>query len=216
MGAVIGDVLPLAVGVAVSPIPIIGAILMLLGRHARTTSVGFAIGWLAGIVTATVVFVLIGGSAGGGSTLTGWIKLALGVLLLLEGAREWRARGGDVSTPKWMAAIDDMKPPTAFGLGFALAAINPKNLMMCIGAGVTIGAAGLTSGSVAVAVAVFAVLAGCTVIVPVVAYQVAAQALRAPLDRLKEWLQANNTAVMATLFLVIGVVLIGKGISVLA
>ena len=57
---------------------------------------------------------------------------------------------------------------------------------------------------------------GRTVIVPVVAYQVAAQALRAPLDRLKEWLQANNTAVMATLFLVIGVVLIGKGISVLA
>ncbi|AFA75664.1 hypothetical protein GPOL_c46640 [Gordonia polyisoprenivorans VH2] len=46
-------------------------------------------------------------------------------------------------------------------------------------------------------------------------YQVAAQALRAPLARLEEWLQAN-TAVMATLFLVIGVVLIGKGISVLA
>lgn len=34
-----------------------------------------------------------------------------------------------------------------------------------------------------------------------------------PLDVLRAWLQANNATVMATLILVIGVVLIGKGIS---
>nr|WP_202422721.1 GAP family protein [Gordonia sp. SID5947] len=212
-----GDLLPLAVGVAISPIPIIGAILMLLGKHARTTSIGFAIGWLGGIVIATTIFVLVGGAFGDSdSTVGAWIKLVLGVLLLAEGIREWRARGGEHSTPKWMAAIDEMKPLTALGLGFALAAINPKNLMMCIAAGVTIGAAALSAGSNIVLVIVFALLAATTVVIPVVAYQIAAQRLRDPLDRLKVWLEANNKTVMATLILVIGIVLIGKGISGLA
>ncbi|MFW0787758.1 GAP family protein [Gordonia sp. CPCC 206044] len=217
MGAVIGDLLPFAVGVAISPIPIIGAILMLLGKRARTTSIGFAIGWLAGIVIATTIFVFLGGAFGDStSTATAWIKLALGVALLAEGIREWRVRGVDHGTPKWMTAIDDMKPVTALGLGFALAAINPKNLMMCIGAGVTVGGAALSVGSDVVAVAVFSILAATTVVIPVVAYQVAADRLRGPLDRLKAWLEANNKSVMATLILVIAVVLIGKGISGLA
>jgi hypothetical protein len=46
MGAVVGDPLPLAVGVAVSPVPIIAVILMLLAPRASGTSAGFGLGWL--------------------------------------------------------------------------------------------------------------------------------------------------------------------------
>ena len=49
-GAVLGDVLPLAVAVLISPIPIIAAILMLLSPNAGATSVGFMLGWLGGIL----------------------------------------------------------------------------------------------------------------------------------------------------------------------
>ena len=133
MGSVIGDLLPLAVGVAVSPVPIIAAILMLLGKRARTTSIGFAAGWLVGIVVATTVFVLLSGlldSDDGPSTTSSWIKLVIGVALLAVGVRQWRGRGRHHDTPKWMSAIDEMKTGTALALGFALAAINPKNLLM--------------------------------------------------------------------------------------
>ncbi|MET4166064.1 MULTISPECIES: GAP family protein [Gordonia] len=216
MGSVIGDLLPLAVGVAVSPIPIIAAILMLLGRHARTTSIGFAIGWLAGIVVAVTIFVVLGSavdSGGESSTTSGWIKMGLGVLLLVVGVRQWRSRNAESATPKWMAAIDEMKPPAAMGIGFALAAINPKNLVLCAAAGVTIGTGGLSTSDDVAVVAVFAVLAATSVVVPVVAYQVAAQRLRTPLDSVKVWLQENNATVMAVLILVIGVALIGKGVG---
>ena len=37
--------------------------------------------------------------------------------------------------------------------------------------------------------------------------------MRHPLDELKGWLQTNNAAVMAVLLLVMGVVVIGKGVS---
>ncbi|MGU3584629.1 GAP family protein [Rhodococcus sp. C26F] len=217
MGTVIGDLLPLAIGVAVSPIPIIAAILMLLSKRAKATSVGFAAGWVLGIIVATVIFVLLSGlidsSDDGPSAATSWVKIVLGVLLLGLGMRQWRTRDDPHSTPKWMTAIDEMTPGRGFGLGFALAAVNPKNLLMCVAAGVTIGSAALSVGASAVAVAVFSIIAATTVVVPVVGYLLAADRLRHPLDELKGWLQANNTAVMAVLVLVIGVVLIGKGLG---
>ncbi|MDJ0395134.1 GAP family protein [Rhodococcus sp. G-MC3] len=217
MGTVLGDLLPLAIGVAVSPIPIIAAILMLLGKHAGSTSIGFAAGWIGGIIIATTIFVLVGSAATGSddepSATSSWIKLAIGVLLLLVGIRQWRTRGAEHATPKWMTAIDGMTAGKALGVGFALAAINPKNLLMCIAAGVTIGGGAVDSGQTIVAVAVFVILGSSTVALPVIAYQVAAQRLSAPLASLKEWLETNNAAVMSVLILVISVVLIGKGMG---
>jgi len=213
MGAVIGDLLPLAVGLAISPIPSIAAILMLLGRRARTTGLGFAAGWVVGVLAATTLFTVLGSSSGSSGTTAGWVKLGLGVLLLVEGVREWRVRSGPQSTPKWMAAIDEMTPLTGAGIGFALAAINPKNLMLCIAAGMQIGTAAMSTGGTAVTIVVFGALASSTVAVPVVAYQLAEQRLRDPLAQLKAWLDDNNKTVMAVLILVIGVVLIGKGIG---
>jgi hypothetical protein len=59
MNGVIGEILPLALGVAISPVPIIAAILMLLSPKAKGTSVGFLGGWVLGIVVAVVPFTLL-------------------------------------------------------------------------------------------------------------------------------------------------------------
>ncbi len=114
-----------------------------------------------------------------------------------------------------MKTLDHMTVAKSAGLGFALAAINPKNLIMCAAAGVAIGGADPESGSTAVSIAVFAVLAASTVVLPVLGYLLAAERLRGPLDELESWLRANNTAVMSVLVLVIGVTLIGKGVGAL-
>ena len=221
MGTVIGDLLPLAVGVAVSPIPIIAVILMMLAPRAGAASVGFALGWVAGIVVVVTITLLFASGADlsdddGPSTTASWIKLILGVLLLTVGVLQWRKRpapGESVPLPKWMAAIDHVTAAKAVGLGFLLSAVNPKNLLMCVSAGVTIAAGGLDDDEVVVAVAVFTVLAASTVLLPVVAFLVAEERMRHPLDELKGWLQTNNTAVMAVLILVIGVSLFGKGLG---
>ena len=91
MGQVIGDLLPLAVGVAISPIPIIAVILMLLAPKAGGTSAGFLVGWVVGIVVATTLFLLLAGtldlgSSGEPSAAASWVKLVLGALLLLLAA----------------------------------------------------------------------------------------------------------------------------------
>ncbi|MGG7465909.1 GAP family protein [Plantibacter sp. YIM 135347] len=221
MGQVIGEILPLALGVAISPIPIIAAILMLLSPRAKSLSLGFLLGWLLGIVVASVVFTLIGSlitvaDGDASQPIAGVVKIVLGALLLVLALGQWRKRpkeGETAALPKWMAAIDSMKPGAAFGLAFLLAAVNPKNLMMAAAAGVAIGTSSIAIGGEIVAVVVFVVIAVCSVAIPVIAYLVAADRMRAPLERLRVWLAANNATVMAILLLVIGVVTVGKGIG---
>jgi threonine/homoserine/homoserine lactone efflux protein len=223
VGEVIGDLLPLAVGVAISPIPIIAAILMLLSQRAAQTSTGFLFGWLLGIVAVTVIVIVLVGRAGNTSsgqpsTISSVIKIVLGALLLFLAAKQWAGRPKDGETgtmPKWMSAIDSFTFVKATGLGLVLSAVNPKNLIMCVGAGTTIGAAHLDGGQAAVTVAVFTVIAASTVAVPVVGYLAARQVMTGPLNSLRAWLTQNNATVMAVLLLVIGVVMIGKGIGAL-
>ncbi len=224
MGAVIGELLPLALGVAISPVPVIAVILMLLAPLAASTSLGFLIGWLTGIVLIVLVFLLLAGLTADGApdeppTAMSWIRLSIGLLLIVLAIRRWRNRprpGIDPELPGWMKAIDSITPVKAAGLGFLLSAINPKNLAMAIAAGIAIGGAGLPGAQQTVAVVVYVFIAASTVTVPVIAYGVAADRVRGQLDELRSWLEANNATVMAVLLLVIGFVVLGKGIGDLA
>lgn len=221
MGAVIGEILPLALGVAISPIPIIAAILMLLSPKARVTSVGFLLGWIVGIVLAVTVFTLLSSvlpdeDADTSAPIRGTIQLVLGALLILLAVRNWRARprpGQEPTLPAWMQAIDTFGFGKAFGLGFLLSALNPKNLLMGAGAGTAIGGGALSGGEPALVIAIYTVLAASTVLVPVVGYLLAADRLGGVLEAMRGWLQKENAVIMAVLLLVIGVSMIGKGIG---
>jgi hypothetical protein len=218
---VIGDLLPLALGVAISPVPIIAVILMLLAPRAKVASVAFGLGWLIGIsAVVTVVTLLVDpaddGDAGDPSTLSSVLKILLGAAAILLAVKQWRSRprGDDEpQLPGWMAAVDKMTGPRALAVGAALSALNPKNLTLCLAAGVTIGGGGLDGQDTVVALVVFVALAASTVVLPVVAFLVAHDRVQGPLDGLRTWLTANNATVMAVLLLVIGVALLGKGIG---
>ncbi|KAM9865199.1 hypothetical protein ACIFOC_01728 [Leucobacter aridicollis] len=220
MGPVIGDILPLALGIAISPLPIIATILMLLAPNARASSIGFMSGWLAGIVTAVIAFTLLSsalpeGGSGGGGPIAAVAKIIVGALLLLLAIRQWRGRpqaGSEPALPKWMSALDSMSPVRAGVLAFVLAAVNPKNLLLAVSAGLIIGA-GATPAIQVTGVSVFVVIAASTVVIPVVAFLVASKQLAGPLDRLRVWLVHNNSTIMAVLLLVMGVSVIGKGVA---
>jgi threonine/homoserine/homoserine lactone efflux protein len=221
MGDAIGDVLPLALGVAISPIPIIAVILVLFSRRARVNGPMFLLGWIIGLVgVGVVVIAVVGGDSSGDpadpSTFSSVVKLAAGVLLLLFGVKQWRERpapGTEASMPKWMTTIDAFTPVKAFGTGVVLAAANPKNLLLTVGAGATIAAAELSAGDAAVTLAVFVVLGSVTIAGPVLLALFGGEKVGHLLDGWKAWLGLHNAAVMAVLFVVFGVVLIGKAVG---
>ncbi|QDE34827.1 GAP family protein [Microbacterium foliorum] len=221
MNDVIGQLLPLAVGIAVSPIPVIASILMLMSPRARTTSLGFLLGWILGIAVVTALFTVASSMLperedDGGAPILGTIQLVLGVVLLLLAVRQWRGRPRDATTaslPNWMKSIDQMKFLPALGLGLLLAAVNPKNLLLGASAGVSLGSSGTSVEQTIVLVILFTIVAGSTVLAPVLAYLIAADALRVPLNRLREWLEAENAVIMTVLLLILGTVVLAKGIA---
>lgn len=221
MGEAIGATLGFAVGIAISPIPVAAVILMLFSGRARTNALAFGAGWVVGIAAvASIVVALpgVGTDTGEPSDATGWIKLVLGLLLLLVAVRQWRGRPtGDAEppVPGWMARIDDLRPGAAVGLGLALSAVNPKNLLLGAAAGASLAALDLPTGQAVGGIVVYTAVAAATVAVPVAAYLVAGARLDPTLAHTKEWLIANNSVVLAVLLVVFGVNLVGDALQIL-
>lgn len=221
MGEAIGQSLPLAAGVALSPIPIIAVVLMLTTPRARSNGPGFVVGWLVGLgVVGAIVLVLVGpggaGAEGQPASWVSWLKLVLGALLLLVAIRQFRGRphaGEDTPLPKWMGAIDRFTLVQALGGGAALAGANPKNLLLAVGGAVAIAGTGISGGQQAIAYMVFAIIGTLGVGVPVVIYFTMGKRSEQVLGRLKDWMGHNNTVIMAVLCGVIATKLIGDGIS---
>jgi hypothetical protein len=220
VGQGVGEVLTFAIGVAISPVPIIAVILMLFSQKARVNGPAFLAGWvLALAVISTVAYVIADESdastSSSASDTISWGKIVLGALFLLLAARQWRNRpapGVEPEMPKWMQGIDSFSPGKALGLGVLLAGVNPKNLILTLGAATGLAQLGLSTGDAVGSIVVFVVVASLTIAVPVVYYLVGGEKAKTALDSLKRWLGMHNAAVMTVLFLVFGVDLIAKGI----
>lgn len=221
MGDAIGQLLPFAVGVAVSPMPIVAVVLMLVTPRAKVNGPAFLFGWLLGVAGAGAILLAVAGPAnasddGAPADWVNWLKLLLGVLLLLLAVHQWRGRpraGEAPPAPKWMSALDAFTPVKAAGMAVLLSAINPKNLLFIVGGAAAVAATGIPTGDQVVAWAVFTVIASIGVAAPLVIYFALGSRAATTLDELKTWLSHNNTAIMAVLILIIGAKLLGDAIS---
>jgi len=220
----LGDVLGEAVGILVSPLPIVGVILMLFTARGKANSISFLVGWIAGLAIVGAL-VLAASSASDVSSdsdashVSGGVLVAIGALLILGALRRWRARphhGETPAPPRWMARIEGLHPLSALVLGVLLAAVNPKNLLLAAAAAAQIGQLGLDTTDTIVTWAIFVLIASLGILVPVLYRLARGDRAQEALDRAKVWLEANNATVMAVLFLVIGAKILGSGLSTLS
>lgn len=224
MGEAIGDILPLAVVVALSPLPIVAIVLMLVTPRARANGPAFIGGWLFGLAVVGVIVLSLAGPTGASEQgqPAAWVsilKLVLGVLVLLVALRQWRGRpqeGEEAAVPKWMGAIDRFTASKALGAGALLSGANPKNLLLAIAAGAAIAQTGIAGGQQAIAYAVFAIIGTLGVGIPVILFFALGDRAGPLLDGLKTWMSRHNAAIMAVLCLVIGVKLIGDAFGELS
>jgi hypothetical protein len=221
MGQAIGGALPLAVGIALSPIPIIAVVLVLASERAKVNGPVFVLGWLTGLGIVGAIVLAIAGlgrasQSGSPAAWVSWVKIVLGVLLLRVAARQFRGRprGDEEPTmPKWMATIDKTRPAAAFGLAAVLSGANPKNLPLAVGGAAAITGTGISGGEQAIAYLVFALIGTLGVGIPVVIYFAMGERSQKLLAGLKDWMSAHNAVIMTVLCLVIAAKLIGDGIS---
>jgi threonine/homoserine/homoserine lactone efflux protein len=219
----IGALLPFAVGVALSPIPIIAIVLMLDTPKAPVNGPAFALGWVVGLVAVSVIVVLLASGADhvDSTTATGvnWVQVAIGLLFISLALKQWRKRprGGEApQLPGWMASVDRVRPSRALGLGVLLSALNPKNLALTAAAAAAVAQVGLSAGGEVLAIAVFVVLASVTVVGAVLVYLVARERASGALATVKDFMAAHNAVIMMVLLLVIGAKILGDGLGGLA
>lgn len=218
---VIGDLLPSAFAVALSPIPIIAVVLVLGAARARTAGPAFALGWIGGLLAVSVVVVLVlgaGSDPDSDDPGISWLKVALGILFLVMAAKQWTKRprdGREAQTPKWMATIDTATPSKAAVLGAALSGANPKNLALTLAASASIAEAGLDQADKAIAIAVFVLLGSVTVAGAVLFYLVDAKRAAPALDAIRRFMSDNNAVIMMVVLLLLGAKLLGDGLAVI-
>ncbi len=223
MNEAIGQVLSLAVVVAISPFPIIGVVLMLGTPRAKSNGLAFLAGWVAGLILAGGIVLLVAGGAsategGAPADWVGYLKLVLGGFLLVLAVKQWRSRpapGEEAEMPGWMDSVDHFTEPRSAALGVALAAVNPKNLILVVGAAASIAQTGADTTSQVVALAVFVAVASLGPAVPIFIYFAMRERADGILGDLRETMARNNAAIMAVICLVIGVKLIGDAVTAL-
>ncbi|GAA0999907.1 GAP family protein [Subtercola frigoramans] len=220
MAGVIGHILPLALAVALSSIPIIAVILILLSPTPPAVGIAFMIGFTAGVFL--VVSVLSVGfrlipqpTASNPPFWQGLVEILAGIVLTVYASISWyRASKSDMdpSLPKWMSALNHLNLFSAVGVGFALA-FRPKNLLLSIAAGVEIGSAGLGVAESLIPLGIFTVVGVCTVAGPVVGYTLLGKKMEDTLNATREWVVRNNHSVTSVVLIMAGVVILGAGIA---
>ena len=213
MTEVVAVLLPVAIGFAISPVPLIELILVLFSRRRVVNTIAFVVALLAS--TALAVFLgAIGSDAAGGddasgpSTVVRIVVGGLGLLLLALGVQNWRNRA-DESQPKVLESIYEMGPFPVAALAVGIALFNPKNLPLLLAAGQTIGAS-----SAPVVIGILFVLVANSPYLAAAGYSLfGGQSAADRLDRMRAWLIRRNRLIMGVLCTILGLLLLLKALS---
>lgn len=211
------ELIPLALVIALSPLSIIPAVLVLQSARPRPTGLMFMAGWLLGLLILTGGFVevsgLMGGLKGQPPTWASWLRIVIGAALVVFGLYRWFTRNSKPHQIPGTRHVTEAGPGKALVLGTLLTVLNPKVLFICAAAGLAIGTSGREFGSgVVVAVFAFVLVAASTVAVPVLAYAVSGDRLDPTLVTVKDWMEEHTGALVAAILVVIGALMLYKGV----
>ncbi|GAA1146531.1 hypothetical protein F4556_003785 [Kitasatospora gansuensis] len=219
MGEAIGSMLSSAVGIAISPLPLIAVILMLATPRGRANGIAFAAGWLGALAAVVAAVVVLGSgltTSGEKPTWAYWLKLALGALFVLLAGKQWRGRPreGHVSAPpKWMQAVDRFTPAESAGLAAALVAANPKNLVLAVGGAVSIATSSAGTGGKTVAAVLMVLIGSLCTLLPLGVHLVGGERSTHVLAEWKAWMAVHNGAIMAAVLAVLGAKYVGDAVT---
>jgi threonine/homoserine/homoserine lactone efflux protein len=212
------NMLPSAIGIAISPIPIVAVILMLMSKRAVSNGLAFVTGWVLSILVVSGMVILFASSvasSGNSDSSFNLVGLLLGFALLFLAVKQWNGRplsGQKPKTPKWMNAIDKFTAPKSFGMAVLLAAVNPKNLLLIVSGAVIVATSDTSGWDESLLTLAFVVIASVSVVLPVVYYLLSPKTAVKMLQTSKQWLIGRNAVIMTVLLAVIGCKLIVQAI----
>ena len=218
LSAAIAYSLPMALGVALSPVPVAAVVTVLLSAR-PSNALNFLLGWVAGLVAiGALVFFIPGLESSGGepTRLAGWIRLTVGVALLVMAAVKWQRRKTvDTAASPMLDKLDQLDPWGMTRLAFLLSGLNPKNLMFTFAGVSYIDASMAPPKQQALAFALYVAVASASIILPLVVHGLFSDRVGGALAAFKAWLVRNNAALMSATMLVLGAIVSMNGLFIL-
>ena len=144
-----------------------------------------------------------------------WTEIVIGVGLIAYGVVSFvrrRSRAPQTEVPKWLHAIGGVRPLPAAGLALALCC-RPKALLICSAAAIALGSGRNDPTTDVVTLLVFVAIGASSVLAPVIVSLARPQTMRRPLQATERWITRNSSTVTFVAALVIGVVVVGHGMT---
>lgn len=235
MGELVLSLIPLAIGVVLSPLAIMALVAVLLSHNARRNGVAFLLGWIVAIllvlgVSFWIFTALEVKEPGLPPVWVPVLRLIIGLVMVAAAVAVYRrghakvlemaaaATPADVvkaapQLPGWLTAVETFTPVRSFLLGLGIFILNPVDASCAVLAALDIRLAGLTTGSTVTVLIVFAVIGILPIAIPVLFALVRGAAAQPLLDQTRSWIAGHTSVLNAALLLVIAVLQLQKALS---
>jgi len=224
LSILLADILPLAIGAAVSPTVLIGIILILsVSDRPKLSGIAFYTGAMIILLIVVLAGIILGkgaviASSKPPSVTSAYFDSALGILLILLGI--WRIiKKGDGSPDenrfggKSKSAISDFIKYMVLGLG--MFAINFTTTVLVFASGKDIGISSASLTDKLIVVIILTIITLLVVEIPLLIYFTMPKRSEKLLGALNVWMQKNSRYLMAAVMFVFGIYLMVKGVRVL-
>jgi cytochrome c biogenesis protein CcdA len=222
MGTTFINMLPYALGIAVSPVPMITVILTLFSQTPKLNGVSFLLGWAMGITLPAIVVIMLAVNAsiendGPPSQLTSVLRILGGIILMAIAIRNRIQRykpDNESSKPILMRLVDAITPWRAWLIGFLFADVtNPKNMALTIAGCIEITSSPVSQLETFFLLTTFVLVASLGVASPVMLYLLGGEASRNTIGAWRKWLMLHKKTMMALLFIIFGLSITLKGVA---
>jgi hypothetical protein len=218
MGQVLAQLIPVAIAAALSTVPIMATLFILLSERRRATALPFLCGWVlgtaAGLILATLAAQSLPGRPRQLASLVDNLEILVGGALVLFGVvtvvRHARTSGS--RPPSWIEGIGSLGPLPALGIGLALN-LRPKALLLFAAASLAISGAPPGVDDTLFLIVVYTAIATSTVVAPTLGTVFFPDRMEPRLVAARDWVGAHGTAVTGGVMILVGVVVLIAGIG---
>jgi hypothetical protein len=218
----LGDVFPVAIAIGLSPFAVVTVVVLLMGDNGRGKATLFACGWLVVIFAIAAVAYLIvdateEANASASADGVDVVQLVLGLGFFGLAWLSWRKRqrqGEDGNETKTLDRVTRITPVGALALGMLQGVVVVKNIPLALSGGAQLGESDVRGGQAVIALLVFAIVASAGMIALILLSVIGGERFDGPIAAFRQWLEANMTAITIVVTVVIGAVLVGRGIAI--
>lgn len=234
MGSLIVSLIPVAIGVIVSPIAIIAAIAVMFSQRAKPNSLAFLAGWVFGAasalaVTFWILTLLEVHERHNPPTWASVLHIIIGLILLVSAylmytrirhrlQRMAAAQGHAVveeipSMPGPLRRIESFGPGKCAVLGALVFWVNPVDMSCTIAAGIDLRLATVGTAALVISAIVFVLVGVSSVAVPVLMLVFLGDRAQQPLQRIRGYVMSNSKLLNVGLLVLIGLMQLAKGLN---